>query len=72
MSKDSVGLVGELVRRPLLIKELTFTDEQKSVIAHRGSPLVVLAGPGTGKTTLLVESALSRIADGQNPIRYCF
>lgn len=67
MSKDSVGLVGELVRRPLLIKELTFTDEQKSVIAHRGSPLVVLAGPGTGKTMLLVESALSRIADGQNP-----
>ncbi|MSV87244.1 MAG: AAA family ATPase, partial [Actinobacteria bacterium] len=62
-----MGLVGELVRRPLLIKELTFTDEQKSVIAHRGSPLVVLAGPGTGKTTLLVESALSRIADGQNP-----
>lgn len=67
MSKESSVLIGELVRRPLPDKKLTFTPEQESVIAHRNSPLVVLGGPGTGKTTLLVESALSRIADGQNP-----
>lgn len=67
MSKESSVLIGELVRRPLPDKKLTFTPEQESVIAHRNSPLVVLGGPGTGKTTLLVESALSRIADGQDP-----
>lgn len=67
MSKESSVLIGELVRRPLPDKKLTFTPEQESVIAHRNSPLVVLGGPGTGKTTLLVESALSRITDGQDP-----
>ena len=67
MSKESSVLIGELVRRPLPHKKLTFTPEQESVIAHRNSPLVVLGGPGTGKTTLLVESALSRITDGQDP-----
>ncbi|MEK6647950.1 MAG: ATP-dependent DNA helicase [Actinomycetota bacterium] len=67
MSKQQAGLVGALVRRPMPEKSLTFTEEQARVIAHRGSPLVVLGGPGTGKTTLLIESALSRIAQGQNP-----
>ena len=67
MSKDSAGLVGELIRRPLPVKELTFSAEQDSVIAHRGSPLVVLGGPGSGKTTLIIESALARINEGQDP-----
>lgn len=44
-----------------------FTSDQQEVIAHRRSPLVVLGGPGTGKTTVLIESALARINDGQNP-----
>jgi superfamily I DNA/RNA helicase/RecB family exonuclease len=34
---------------------------QREVVAHRGGPLLVLAGPGTGKTTTLVEAVLSRI-----------
>ena len=38
-----------------------------AVVAHRGSPLVVQGGPGTGKTTVLIEAALARINDGQNP-----
>ena len=41
--------------------------EQVTVVAHRGSPLVVQGGPGTGKTTVLVEAALARIQEGQNP-----
>lgn len=65
--KQKRGLVGALVRRPLPEKLLTFTEDQARVIAHRGSPLVVLGGPGTGKTTLLIEAALSRIARGQDP-----
>jgi superfamily I DNA/RNA helicase/RecB family exonuclease len=65
--KAQAGMVGPLVRRSLPERSLTFTEEQARVITHRGSPLVVLGGPGTGKTTLLVEAALSRIAHGQDP-----
>ena len=36
-------------------------DEQRRVVAHRGSPLLVLAGPGTGKTTTLVEAMAMRL-----------
>jgi superfamily I DNA/RNA helicase/RecB family exonuclease len=34
--------------------------DQRTVVAHRGGPLLVLAGPGTGKTTTLVEAVLDR------------
>lgn len=34
--------------------------EQREVAEHRGGPLLVLAGPGTGKTTTLVEAVLGR------------
>jgi len=65
--REKSGLVGPLVRRPLPEKSLIFTEDQGRVIAHRGSPLVVLGGPGTGKTTLIIEAALSRVANGQDP-----
>ncbi|MFB7110323.1 ATP-dependent helicase [Streptomyces sp. NPDC056291] len=42
---------------------------QRSVVDHRTGPLLVLAGPGTGKTTTLVESVADRIARGQDPER---
>jgi superfamily I DNA/RNA helicase len=43
-------------------------DCQRRVVEHRGGPLLVLAGPGTGKTTTLVESVVDRIArDGLDP-----
>ena len=34
---------------------------QQAVVDHRGGPLLVLAGPGTGKTTTLVEAIVDRI-----------
>ena len=40
-------------------------DSQQAVIDHRGGPLLVLAGPGTGKTTTLVELVVDRIARGE-------
>ncbi|MFI8191094.1 ATP-dependent helicase [Streptomyces sp. NPDC085946] len=42
---------------------------QRSVVDHRTGPLLVLAGPGTGKTTTLVESVAERIARGGDPER---
>ncbi|MER6496007.1 ATP-dependent helicase [Streptomyces griseorubiginosus] len=42
---------------------------QRAVVEHRNGPLLVLAGPGTGKTTTLVESVASRIARGGDPAR---
>jgi superfamily I DNA/RNA helicase/RecB family exonuclease len=37
---------------------------QQAVIDHDAGPLLVLAGPGTGKTTSLVEAAAARVARG--------
>ncbi len=34
---------------------------QQAVVDHPGGPLLVLAGPGTGKTTTLVETVVDRI-----------
>src|SRR5215210_6673467 len=42
---------------------------QQAVVDHRGGPLLVLAGPGTGKTTTLVESVVARVAAGLRPER---
>lgn len=40
-------------------------DAQQAVVDHRGGPLLVLAGPGTGKTTTLVEVVVDRIESGE-------
>jgi superfamily I DNA/RNA helicase/RecB family exonuclease len=39
-------------------------DAQRRVVEHGGGPLLVLAGPGTGKTTTLVEAAVARVHAG--------
>ncbi|MFG2835230.1 ATP-dependent helicase [Streptomyces zaomyceticus] len=42
---------------------------QREVVDHTGGPLLVLAGPGTGKTTTLVESVAARMENGADPER---
>ncbi|MEU2429497.1 ATP-dependent DNA helicase [Streptomyces sp. NPDC007861] len=42
---------------------------QRAVVDHERGPLLVLAGPGTGKTTTLVEAVAARIAQGADPER---
>lgn len=42
---------------------------QRPVVDHDRGPLLVLAGPGTGKTTTLVESVAARVARGGDPER---
>ena len=41
--------------------------EQQTAVAHRGSPVIITGATGTGKTTVVIEAALSRIAAGQSP-----
>jgi hypothetical protein len=40
---------------------------QAAVLDHDGGPLLVLAGPGTGKTTTLVEAVARRVEGGLAP-----
>ncbi|WP_222266456.1 ATP-dependent helicase [Modestobacter marinus] len=42
---------------------------QQTVVGHPGGPLLVLAGPGTGKTTTIVEAVAARIDAGVDPER---
>src|SRR5215467_2219720 len=45
-------------------------EAQQRVVDHQGGPLLVLAGPGTGKTTTIVEAVAERIERrGANPER---
>ena len=45
-------------------------DSQQRAVEHRGGPLLLLAGPGTGKTTTLVEAVAHRVEhDGLDPER---
>ncbi|MFG2980567.1 ATP-dependent helicase [Streptomyces sp. NPDC048258] len=42
---------------------------QRAVVDHTTGPLLVLAGPGTGKTTTLVEAVAARVEAGTDPGR---
>ena len=55
-------------RRPGWIP-LVWTPHSARWLTTRAGPLLVLAGPGTGKTTTLVESVAARIARGGDPER---
>ena len=56
-----------LVRSAVLKATPELSKDQLVAVQHRGSPLVIQGGPGTGKTTVLIEAALARINGGQNP-----
>jgi superfamily I DNA/RNA helicase/RecB family exonuclease len=51
-----------LVRRaPERVVPPVLDDAQRAAVEHRGGPLLLLAGPGTGKTTTIVEAVVSRV-----------
>ncbi|MBR7677828.1 ATP-dependent helicase, partial [Streptomyces daliensis] len=59
-----------LVRAPLGPVDPPALDAaQRAVVDHEEGPLLVLAGPGTGKTTTLVEAVARRVRAGGDPER---
>lgn len=59
-----------LVRRPARAEPARFDDPaQRAVLAHTDGPLLVVGGPGTGKTSTLVAAVAARIAEGTDPER---
>ena len=40
-------------------------EAQRRAVEHRGGPVLVLAGPGTGKTTTIVEAVVQRVEAGE-------
>ena len=57
------GQTYRLVRRGGLGREpaIVLDEHQRAVVEHPGGPLLVLAGPGAGKTTTIVESVAHRV-----------
>ncbi len=69
---DSSAPAYRLVRRPVPASAAPpeLDDDQRRVVSHAGGPLLVLAGPGTGKTTAIVEAVVGRISErGIDPAR---
>ena len=47
----------------------TLNPEQRAAVAHTGSPLLIVAGAGTGKTKTLVARVARILDDGADPSR---
>ena len=63
-----------LIRTPARVAGAPALDAAQQAVVDRVAvpghgPLLVLAGPGTGKTTTLVEAVLARVAAGTDPDR---
>lgn len=48
-------------------KRFSLTEDQEAACTHTGGPLLVLAGPGSGKTRLLTERVKWLLAQGARP-----
>ncbi|MDT7834361.1 ATP-dependent helicase [Aquabacterium sp. OR-4] len=57
-----------MAQEPLSVLD-TLNPEQRAAVLHRGGPLLVLAGAGTGKTLTLAARVAQRVLDGADPNR---
>ena len=53
--------------RPDAVDTVELNDAQRAAVAHRGAVLLVEAGPGSGKTRVLVERVAAVAASGADP-----
>ncbi|MEU2791468.1 ATP-dependent DNA helicase [Streptomyces sp. NPDC007100] len=67
--RDATGAYRLVRTRPGPVDPPALDARQRAVVDHGAGPLLVLAGPGTGKTTTLVEAVARRIRDGADPER---
>ncbi|BDM72389.1 helicase UvrD [Streptomyces nigrescens] len=67
--QDASGAYRLVRTPPERVDPPTLDAAQRAVVDHRDGPLLVLAGPGTGKTTTLVEAVARRVRDGADPER---
>ncbi|MEV5593034.1 ATP-dependent DNA helicase [Streptomyces sp. NPDC052496] len=67
--RDATGAYRLVRTRPGPVDPPALDARQRAVVDHRAGPLLVLAGPGTGKTTTLVEAVARRVRDGADPER---
>ncbi|WP_085066548.1 UvrD-helicase domain-containing protein [Catenuloplanes japonicus] len=59
-----------LVRRPVPVAPPLLPDAvHDRIVAHTDGPLLVVGGPGTGKTTTLAEAVTARVVAGTDPER---
>ena len=57
----------KLTHSPAVPAPVELDPQQAKAVSHRGTPLFIAGGPGTGKTSVLIEAAVSRINSGQDP-----
>ncbi len=57
----------KLTQSPAGPAPVELDPQQAKAVSHRGTPLFIAGGPGTGKTSVLIEAAVSRINSGQSP-----
>ncbi len=69
-SGDEAALVTVRLDRspPVPVAPLALDPQQRAVVEHRDGHLLVLAGPGTGKTATLAEQVVSRISEAVDPV----
>jgi DNA helicase-2/ATP-dependent DNA helicase PcrA len=46
---------------------ISLNQEQQKAVLHEGSPLLVVAGPGSGKTRVIIERVLHLVENGLKP-----
>ena len=63
MTKPSI----KLTHSPAVPAPVGLDPQQSKAVSHRGTPLFIAGGPGTGKTSVLIEAAVARISSGQDP-----
>ena len=51
---------------------MEFDAQQDAAVAHRGSPLLIAGGPGTGKTSVLIAAAYLALRPVKILIRFYY